>query len=949
MHQQHPHPHFQHPQHNNHQQFQPRRSISTVTRPNREVNQFYQHNFPHKYQNGNAEIAAATEMSNRPSIMSGQSNLSNQIQHKDTLSFDPIRFSPPNVTPPPSFPTSTMQQQQQEMLMTPSTSARNRVRFDDLPNYPQPNYNHIPPRKCSLAPNFFSANQSHHMYPDQYTPRTWQTNEFMSQNHHQSQYGNQNWMMNNGQQQHQNNNFRRNQVQIKVETIGEESSYQLQNQQQQQHQSNDFMDMTSATPSGMLSPIKMEIDHHNNMSSSNSPYLLSTTSQLQTPEQKRSHPNVPTRKASLMALKSQLRTPRSAFHHFKPKLANSPLSSNLTQVGGIPYTPPPILAPMRNGSGLFCSIAKNIKTEITNVPSCSSLDENNKMILANEKKRSEDGDGPSRKNGFYIKQMNQPSFADELEQLRKESGASTSSSQGEERQNLLIQNQQNMNPRDSNHLSIPQRKQSVDPSEILRKASCLSECYYDFQPENGGPHISDPNPHINIGREYQARVRKWNDREVHDSELEAIEDRDECVFNCDVLNDIDPDQITAFELLANSQACRKAGSNKEFAIHLLMENNGNIEAAVEDLLRCDTLDWRQYPSILNHLYNDCAMWTPDEVFAFQDAIYKSEKDFYVVANELPGKTVRECVQFYYTWKKVCPDDYRKLRNLRRKRQLLEINMKMEDVPIPMKKCSLQESIESDVESVATDGSGAMDTSAAPQPFRDRAFTSPIMSSPRDTPLVGLSPIAAKDLFGGIQKNYQPTAPRHHHTPSTTTKKGAQPSADGFFHCRLCDKCFEKVKSLNAHMKSHAMKARAEQEAKSHEAQLAATAAVQLVNSTPSPLNPFANNNLGISIPSTLGSLTPQQLTPQQLNLNLQIQSQLNSLSSQFNSQLNSPLTPQQQLQITQQQLMARMQQNLFAASPVTGNAGATAAAALSGIAQPHAQHPLLQAGLHSIH
>lgn len=46
------------------------------------------------------------------------------------------------------------------------------------------------------------------------------------------------------------------------------------------------------------------------------------------------------------------------------------------------------------------------------------------------------------------------------------------------------------------------------------------------------------------------------------------------------------------------------------------------------------------------------------------------------------------------------------------------------------------------------------------------------------------------------------------------KKGAQPSADGFFHCRLCDKCFEKVKSLNAHMKSHAMKARAEAEAKS---------------------------------------------------------------------------------------------------------------------------------------
>lgn len=48
------------------------------------------------------------------------------------------------------------------------------------------------------------------------------------------------------------------------------------------------------------------------------------------------------------------------------------------------------------------------------------------------------------------------------------------------------------------------------------------------------------------------------------------------------------------------------------------------------------------------------------------------------------------------------------------------------------------------------------------------------------------------------------------------KKGAQPSADGFFHCRLCDKCFEKVKSLNAHMKSHAMKARAEAEAQAQQ-------------------------------------------------------------------------------------------------------------------------------------
>lgn len=53
-------------------------------------------------------------------------------------------------------------------------------------------------------------------------------------------------------------------------------------------------------------------------------------------------------------------------------------------------------------------------------------------------------------------------------------------------------------------------------------------------------------------------------------------------------------------------------------------------------------------------------------------------------------------------------------------------------------------------------------------------------------------------------------------PGIGAKKGAQPADDGFFHCRLCDKRFEKVKSLNAHMKSHAMKARAEAEAQTQQ-------------------------------------------------------------------------------------------------------------------------------------
>uniref|UniRef100_A0A1I7TS58 C2H2-type domain-containing protein n=1 Tax=Caenorhabditis tropicalis TaxID=1561998 RepID=A0A1I7TS58_9PELO len=506
--------------------------------------------------------------------------------------------------------------------------------------------------------------------------------------------------------------------------------------------------------------------------------------------------------------------------------------------------------------------------------------------------------------------MNQTNFANELEALRKESWASTSSADEK------------------------MQTESKESLEAVRKVSCLSDSYYDIEE---GPKISDPNPHINLGKNYQARVKKWCDRQVPKSELDSLEDRDEIVFASDILKDIDPEQITAFEELACSQACPRAGRNKELALHLLMENKGNIEAAVEDLLRSDTLDWEHYSTVFGYMYNDTTLWTPDEIFQFQDALYKSEKDFDKVAFELAGKSVKECVQFYYSWKKDCPDDYRKLRNLRRKRQLLDINLqknKMEDGegPPPKKKMSLD--TDSDNESNATDtsfvGNGLIE-------FRERAFTSPMMSSPREEPMIALSPMS-KDLFG-IQKNYQPSAPRAHHIPSASaSKKGAQPSADGFFHCRLCDKCFEKVKSLNAHMKSHAMKARAEQEAKAHDAQVAAQLTNPVGNPvTTSPLNPFTNGHLGISIPSTIGSLTPQQLTPQQLNISQQLQTQLNSLSS-LSSQLGSPLTPQQQLQQftqQQQQLVARaMQQNLF--QPVTST--------------PLVQstHSLIPSGLHSI-
>ncbi|CAJ0566535.1 unnamed protein product, partial [Mesorhabditis spiculigera] len=403
----------------------------------------------------------------------------------------------------------------------------------------------------------------------------------------------------------------------------------------------------------------------------------------------------------------------------------------------------------------------------------------------------------------------------------------------------------------------------------------MSECYYDY---HSAAQHTDATPHINIGREFQARVKKWADREITDEEREAIEERDEMVFDSTLIDHLSPEQLNAYELLSCSQAVPRPGRNKELALQLLMENKGNLEAAVMDFVtykrkkiltastrsfnfairnsRSDTLDWEQYRSIYDSYYPDTTPWSAEEILSFQDALYKTEKDFHQVAQELTNKTVRECVEFYYTWKKACPDDYRKLRNLRRKRQLLEIHQQMETerdpCPIPAKQRKLSED--------DTEGGSEQNS------FMQQSPSSSM------TPIRKTSDLAAPHV--PMQQMHSPSIPHHHHpgsskqpntqpsarhgSVSSGSKKGAQPSADGFFHCRLCDKCFEKVKSLNAHMKSHAMKARAEAEA---QAQVQAQAA-----SSPLNLNAIAAQNLATqAIEQQLG-FNPAAFQPGALNL-----------------------------------------------------------------------------------
>jgi len=58
-------------------------------------------------------------------------------------------------------------------------------------------------------------------------------------------------------------------------------------------------------------------------------------------------------------------------------------------------------------------------------------------------------------------------------------------------------------------------------------------------------------------------------------------------------------------------------------------------------------------------------WTLEEMAVFDAALAQHGKDFSQVAQNLPSKSVMQCVQFYYVWKKLCRAEYQAFKHQRR--------------------------------------------------------------------------------------------------------------------------------------------------------------------------------------------------------------------------------------------------------------------------------------------
>ncbi|KAL1110103.1 hypothetical protein AAG570_008180, partial [Ranatra chinensis] len=116
--------------------------------------------------------------------------------------------------------------------------------------------------------------------------------------------------------------------------------------------------------------------------------------------------------------------------------------------------------------------------------------------------------------------------------------------------------------------------------------------------------------------------------------------------------------------------------------------------------------------------------------------------------QVGSKTTKQCIQFYYLWKKVCPEEYKKSKLVRKKHREIESETEISKIDVPS--------------------------------FNSRAA-----------------------LNGHIRIHVGGTTGRCP-TPDKRSSPAQMSIAETAeeYPCKICGKIFNKVKSRSAHMKSH---------------------------------------------------------------------------------------------------------------------------------------------------
>ncbi|XDV42128.1 hypothetical protein PO909_010855 [Leuciscus waleckii] len=301
-------------------------------------------------------------------------------------------------------------------------------------------------------------------------------------------------------------------------------------------------------------------------------------------------------------------------------------------------------------------------------------------------------------------------------------------------------------------------------------------------------------PRINIGSHYQAEIPELCDQTL------ALKDQHKAtlVWLPNSEADSTASQDTRFDDLMNlvcSSVMCGGGTNPELAMHCLHECKGDVMQALEMMMMKNPIFSRNH-HLANYHYAGSDCWTVDEKRFFNKGISAYRKDFFLVQKLVRTKTVAQCVEFYYTYKKQAkvgrygtftygpsdPEESLPVMKVKEEENDCSkqegtqdnVNERLQDVT---KTLQDNENKRADV-AREDQKNGSAEESSGLMPATQPSFKTPSPAPPKPR----------SDNTG--KKNRAPTVNK------------SQGEPEGIFPCKKCSRVFYKVKSRSAHMKSH---------------------------------------------------------------------------------------------------------------------------------------------------
>lgn len=119
-----------------------------------------------------------------------------------------------------------------------------------------------------------------------------------------------------------------------------------------------------------------------------------------------------------------------------------------------------------------------------------------------------------------------------------------------------------------------------------------------------------------------------------------------------------------------------SSNNLELGIHILHLYNGNIKKSIKAFFD-SSIDLPHNHPISKYKYSETDIWTSDEIKLFESSIFTHDKVFSEISNDVGTKTIKQCIEFYYLWKKVLSDSAKKKWRQLKKSRIYDDNQETE--------------------------------------------------------------------------------------------------------------------------------------------------------------------------------------------------------------------------------------------------------------------------------